>query len=157
MRHETLENGSSLDAVDLARLWPNGLGPGAVPLAEVEAALGRPATAVPDVPAAVGGMLAGVYVTLLGTFPLLIANDASSLFVIAISGFYLFMFLATPAAFLRLEADTSGRPDLSRFLAQGMQTATGHISGAGALVQMLVVPVLLTFAVAAIGIVSLVL
>jgi hypothetical protein len=33
-----------------------------------------------------------------------------------------------------------------------MHTATGHISGKGALAQMLVVPVLLTFAILAMGI-----
>jgi hypothetical protein len=37
-----------------------------------------------------------------------------------------------------------------------MQTATGHLSGRGALVQMLVVPVLLSLGVLAIGIAGIV-
>jgi hypothetical protein len=35
-----------------------------------------------------------------------------------------------------------------------MQTYTGHVSGAGALAQMFIVPVLLAFAVLAIGVIA---
>ena len=43
---------------------------------------------------------------------------------------------------------------MSRFLSQGMQTYTGHVTGGGALAQMFIVPVLLAFAVLAIGIIA---
>lgn len=142
MRHEQLEHHDSFDIVDVARLWPN---------ATEIAPAARSAPAAPDVPAAAGGLMVASYAALLGAFPLLIAHDGSSVFAIAISAFYLAMFFAVPALFFRVEGDTSRRPEMSTFLELGMQTATGHISGKGALVQMLVVPVLLTFGVLAIG------
>ena len=89
---------------------------------------------------------------LLAAFPLLITHDRSSVFAVVIAAFYLAMLFAIPAIFFRIEGDTSRRPDLSVFLERGMHTATGHISGKGALAQMLVVPVLLTFAILAMGI-----
>ena len=110
------------------------------------------AAAAPDVPVAVGRLMVGTYVALLSAFPLLIAHDGSSAFAIVIGAFYLAMFFGLPAMFFKVENDSSRRPELATFLELGMQTATGHISGKGALVQMLVVPVLLTLGVLAIGI-----
>jgi hypothetical protein len=107
--------------------------------------------AAPDVPVAAGGLMVAAYAALLAAFPLLIAHDGSSFFAIVIGAFYLAMFFGVPAVFFRIEADSSRRPELSLFLERGMQTATGHISGRGALVQMLVVPVLLAGGVVAIG------
>lgn len=144
MRHEQLENRDSFDIVDIAKIWPKG--------AEAEASIAQPNPAAPDVPVAAGGLMAASYGALLAAFPLLIAHDGSSVFAIVIGAFYLAMFFAIPALFFRVEGDTSRRPELSTFLERGMHTATGHISGKGALVQMLVVPVLLTFGVLAIGI-----
>lgn len=142
MRHEQLENRESFDIVDVAKAWPNA--------SEIEPSLSR-AAAAPDVPAAAGGLMAATYGALLAAFTLLITHDRSSMFAIVIGAFYLVMFFAVPALFFRIEGDTTRRPELSLFLERGMQTATGHISGMGALVQMLVVPVLLTFGVLAIG------
>jgi hypothetical protein len=147
MRHEQLENHGSFDIVDVASLWPNAL--------ELEPSIGL-SPAAPDVPVAAGGLMIASYAALLGAFPLLIAHDASSGLAIVIGAFYLAMFFAVPFLFFKVEKDASRRPELSSFLERGMQTATGHISGKGALVQMLVVPVLLTFGVLAMGIAYLV-
>lgn len=66
--------------------------------------------------------------------------------------FYVTMFFAVPAIFFGVEDDRVRRPSLLEFLDQGVETATGRISGGGALVQMLIVPVLLAFAILAMGI-----
>lgn len=150
MRHEQLENRDSFDIVDVAKVWPNGVEQAAAPLAEVEASM-RATAGAPDVPVAAGVMMAAVYGALLAAFPLLITHDGSSAFAVVIAGFYLAMFFALPALFFKVENDKARRPELAEFLELWMHTATGHISGKGALVQMLVVPVLLTFGVLAIG------
>lgn len=156
MRHEQLENHDSFDIVDLAKAWPNGVSPPSLPFTELGGPGSRTAAA-PDMPVAAGGLLAATYGALLAAFPLLITHDRSSAFAIVIAAFYLMMFFAVPAVFFRIEGDRSRRPELSLFLEQGMQTATGHISGKGALVQMLVVPFLLTLGVLGMGISYLVL
>jgi hypothetical protein len=151
MRHQQLENQDSFDIVDPAKAWPNGPNVQALKFSELGASTCS-TTAAPDMPVAAGGLLAATYGALLAAFPLLITHDRSSFFAIAIAAFYLVMFFAIPAIFFRIEGDTSRRPELSDFLEHGMHTATGHISGKGALAQMLVVPVLLTFAILAMGI-----
>lgn len=151
MRHRQLQNPDGFDIVDVANLWPNGASTAPAPLAEIEASISRQTAAAPDLPVAAGAFMAVAYAALLAAFPLLIAHDGSSFFAIVIAAFYLAMFFAIPVVFFKVENDTTRRPELSEFLEMGMQTATGHISGKGALVQMLVVPVLLTFGVLAIG------
>jgi hypothetical protein len=134
MRHEQLKDQGSFEVVEI----PANEGPAAAALAEVE--LGRrtgPQAAVPDVPPAGGLMMVG-----------------QGPFMIAIDAMFLLAFFAVPAIFLKQERDPSRRPTMSRFLAQGMQTYTGHVSGGGALAQMFIVPVLLAFAVLAIGIIA---
>jgi hypothetical protein len=155
MRHEQLRHEDTFDLVDVAAIWPVGAGPSA-PLAEVEDALARPSAAVPDMPAAAGKALVAVYGALIGAFALTMASGGGATFAIAISAFYVAVFLAVPALFLKIDAAGRAQPGLSEFLANGMDTATGHISGRGALTQMLVVPLLLTFAILAIGTVALV-
>lgn len=151
MRHEQLENHGSFDIVDVAKVWPVGADSAHPPLSEIEAAIPLRTAAAPDLPVAAGGLMAAVYGALLAAFPLLITHDRSSFFAIGIAAFYLVMFFAVPALFFKVEGDTTRRPELSIFLERGMQTATGHISGKGALAQMLMVPVLLTLGVLAIG------
>jgi hypothetical protein len=84
------------------------------------------------------------------------ARNAESAFVISIAALFLVAFLSVPRIFLAIEPETARRPSMSAFLERGMQTATGHLSGRGALVQMLVVPVLLSLGVLAIGIAGIV-
>lgn len=113
------------------------------------------ASAAPDLPTAAGGLLAGSYVAILGAFVVTI-QGARADFAMVIAAFYIGMFFAVPALFLRLEKRGARRPSLREFLDRGVDTATGHISGAGALVQMLVVPVLLFFGILSMGITYLV-
>ena len=91
------------------------------------------------------------YASLMGAFVVTI-HGARADFAIVIALFYLVMFFAIPALFLRVERGRTRRPDLVQFLDRGIDIATGHISGGGALVQMLIVPVLLAFGVLVMGI-----
>lgn len=141
MRHEQLERPQTFDLVDvtaIATISPNP----------------QPERAVPDVPASVGMMLVGVYVTIIALFALTIANAGEGPFMIVVDLAFLAAFFSVPALFFKTERDPARRPSLLRFLDEGMQTYTGPVSGAGALVQMFVVPVLLAFAVLCIGIVA---
>ena len=151
MRHEQLERRDSFDVVEIA----TNEGPAAPALAELELGGERLAErAVPDVPVSVGVMIAAAYVAIIGLFAVTIANVGSGPFIIAIDFAFLAAFLTVPVIFLKIEGDRGRRPSFGRFLAEGMQTYTGHVSGKGALAQMLVVPVLLAFAVLAIGIIA---
>jgi hypothetical protein len=111
----------------------------------------HPAPAAPDLPKAAGVFMVAAYAALMGAFAVTIHGSRSG-FAITIAAFYLLMFFAIPAVFLRLANDTARRPDLVQFLDRGIDTATGRIGGGGALVQMLIVPVLLAFAVFAMGV-----
>ena len=156
MRHQQLNRRDDFDVVDIAALWPNGADTAAAPLAEVEESVARPTAAAPDMPGAAGGLMIAVYGGLMGAFALTMAVGGPATFAIVISSFYVVMFFAVPAIFLGVERDGERRPSLGEFLESGIDTATGPISGRGALVQMLVVPALLTLAIAAMGIISLV-
>ena len=112
----------------------------------------QPEAAVPDVPAAVGLMMVGVYTLIVGLFALTIATAGAAPFMIGIDLAFLTAFFAVPILMLKQESNPARRPGMSRFLAQGMQTYTGHVTGGGALTQMFIVPGLLAFAVLCIGI-----
>jgi len=118
---------------------------------QVEQAPAQPAPAAPDLPKAVGVMMIAAYAALIGAFAVTI-RGAHADFAIVIGAFYVAMFFGIPAVFLGTERDRTRRPDLVQFLDRGIDTATGRISGGGALVQMLMVPVLLAFAILAMGI-----
>ena len=139
MRHEQITATADFNVVEA----PKAL--------EREIAHPQPAPAVPDMPKAAGVFMVLAYGALMGGFAVTI-HGARADFAIVVAAFYLFMFFAIPAAFIAVERDRTRRPDLVQFLDRGIETATGRISGAGALVQMLLVPVLLAFAVLAMGI-----
>ena len=135
MRHEQLKAIESFDVV------------------EAPADRAQPETAVPDVPAAVGLMMVGVYVIIVALFALTIASAGAGPFMIAVDLMFLAAFFTVPVLILKQERDPARRPGMPRFLSQGMQTYTGHVTGAGALIQMFIVPVLLAFGVLCIGII----
>lgn len=142
MRHEQLAKKDTFDVVEPASL------------AAIEAVPAGPEAAAPDVPASVGILMGAVYFVLIAILAVTIANRGQGLLVIAVDLAFLAAFLAVPAIMLKFEGDPARRPSLSRFMSQGIQTYTGHISGSGALAQMFVVPVLLSLGVLAIGIVA---
>jgi hypothetical protein len=146
MRHEKFEKANRLEAHDLAKLEIAAAQP-QVPFRSAEAA--------PDVPAAVGRMLAGAFVALLATFAATMAHSREALFAIAICAIFLTMYFTVPRIFLGVEPKQGERPSFDMFLDNGLDTYTGHVSGKEALVQILIVPVLLTFCALTMGIVAL--
>lgn len=135
MRHEQLKAIESFDVV------------------EAPSDRAQPEAAVPDVPAAVGLMMVGVYVLIVVLFALTIASAGAGPFMIGVDLMFLAAFFTVPVLILKQERDPAKRPGMPRFLSQGMQTYTGHVTGAGALIQMFIVPVLLAFGVLCIGII----
>jgi hypothetical protein len=113
-----------------------------------------PATAAPDVPAAVGGLVVASYVALLAVFFAFFAGSTLALFSITICAVFVTVFFAVPRIFFAVEADPSRRPSLSHFWHEGIQTLTGRTNGKDALTQMLIVPVFLAFGLLAMGIIG---
>lgn len=151
MRYEpdTFERHQPIDETAVAWLTPIAVAP--LPVSDLESY--RAAPAAPDVPGAVGGIIAGSYVALIGALFIATAESASSVFAIVIAAFFVAIFFTVPRIFIAVEPMTIKRPNLSQFLKLGMETLTGHSSGPAALVQMLVVPVFLTLAVLAMGLI----
>lgn len=156
MRHDSLKDPKAFDAVDIAAVWPVSAQVAPLPIPDLGGEQEPRATdatpAAADVPASVGMMIAGSYGVLLAALALATAGSAKSLFAIVIAAFFLFMFFSVPAVFLGV--DSAGRRGRSSadFMERGMQTLTGHCSGRAALIQMLLVPVLLTFGIVCMGI-----
>jgi Flp pilus assembly protein TadB len=155
MRHDQIAAKDSYTKIDVAAVWPANPQLVAVPLPAVEEfpvtgnAVSSPAA--PELAGGVGGLLLGTYAMLLGALALATVGSAKSLFAVVIAGFFVLMFFAVPAVFFHVEGGGK-RPNFDRFLAQGMDTLTGHTSAGAALVQMLIVPVCLTFGVVAMGV-----
>jgi hypothetical protein len=157
MRHQRLIQDAN-EQVPVAAVWPNlaaELAPPAPANDGLAAVADEPfvrTTAAPDVAAGVGRLIIASYLGLLGTFFALMAGSPIAFFSLVICAGFLAIYFAVPGIFLAVEADPARRPSFEQFLSQGMETLTGHSSGRDAIVQMLIVPVFLTFGVAAMGI-----
>lgn len=115
----------------------------------------RPRTpAASDVPVGVGGLIVSAYVALVLALFAFFAGSALAAMVVAIAAGFVAIFFAVPRIFFALEPDAGQRPNLGSFLYDGLQTFTGHCGGRDALIQMLIVPVLLTLGLIAMGIVG---
>ena len=155
MRHEDISK-----ARIAAAAWPttmDGLVLAEPPEAHAERAVAEPALllptpAAPDIAAGVGGLIAASYATLLLVFFAFFAGSFTALFVITICAGFVAVYFAIPYIFFSIEPDETRRPSLSAFIHNGMETLTGHSSGRDALVQMMVVPVLLTLGLLVMGI-----
>jgi hypothetical protein len=145
---DTFERRQPVDETAVAWLAPT-VAP--LPLGDLEPT--RAAPAAPDVPGSVGGFIAASYAALIVALYVATAGSLSSIFAIAIAAFFVAIFFAVPRIFFAVEPMTDRRPGMGKFLKRGMETMTGHSSGPAALVQMLVVPVFLTMAVIAMGLI----
>jgi hypothetical protein len=145
---DTFERHEPVDETAVAWLAPT-IAP--LPLGDVVPT--RAAPAAPDVPASVGGMIAASYVGLIVALFVATAGSLSSIFAIAIAALFVAIFFTVPRIFFAVEPITEQRPGLGKFLKRGMAISTGHSSGTAALVQMLIVPVFLTIAVLAMGLI----
>ena len=156
MRHETIST-----AQIAAAAWPTTMDglvlaePAEVTTEAVVApAPALPMPAAPDVAAGVGVLIVASYVGLLVVFFALFAGSLSALFAITICAGFVAVFFTVPRIFFALEPDQTRRPSLPAFMEKGIETLTGHSTGGEALVQMLIVPVLLTLGLLTMGIVG---
>lgn len=155
MRHEQIAARDTYTKVDIAAVWPTGAQVAPLPVPDLDQAApqAQQATpAAPDVPAAVGKLIAGSYVTLLAAFALATVASSYSVYTIVICAGFLVAYFSVPWLFFRQERSSGKRPSLEAFMQDGMETLTGHSSGGAALVQMMIVPVFLTIGVIAMGI-----
>lgn len=105
----------------------------------------RSAPAAPDVPSSIGLLLFGAYFALIGALAIATAGPGESKFVITISALFVVAFFAVPRVIFAQEPKDAKRPSMDQFLVKGLKISTGDCSGRSALLQMLIVPVLLTF------------
>jgi len=145
---DTFEHHQLVDETAVA--W---LAPTIVPLPLGDVAPTRAAPAAPDIPGSVGGMIVASYLALIVALYVATAGSRSSIFAISIALLFVAIFFTIPRIFFAVEPKMVRRPKFCTFLKRGMATLTGHSSGPAALVQMLVVPVFLTLAVLAMGII----
>lgn len=157
MRHEQIFDRDSYTKVEMPAAWPvdGRIAPAPVPdLAEtVQPEIHTmPTPSAADVPASVGGLIVMSYAALIAAFAIATIGSAHSWYMITISALFLVAFFTVPRIFIGMEPKQGLRPDFDRFMAEGMQTLTGHSSGSAALVQMLIVPVSLTLGVLAMAV-----
>jgi hypothetical protein len=115
-------------------------------------ALRLPESAAPYLPPAVGWMMVAAYAISMFGFLLFFTGSHQVLFMLVVGLFYLTIYVAVPMIFLRIQPRTGRQVNWSRFLDQGMETWTGHLSGKQAAVQILAIPAALALAVFGIGI-----
>ena len=156
MYREQLVARQGYDSMDVAAVWPTSasVAPFTVPeMQPTHQRLDFRATpAAPDVPAAVGGLIAASYAGLIAALAVATIGSAQSIFVIVIAALFVVAFFTVPRIFFAVERDSGVRASFDDFLNKGMDTLTGHNSGKAALVQMLIVPIMLTLGVLAMGI-----
>ena len=154
MRHENLMKRGGVDALDVAAVWPASSQVAPVPVPEMAAPTesAEPTPAAPDIPAAVGGMIAASYAAVIGALYFATAGTAHSIYMISISALFVAIFFAVPRSFFRMEPMRGRRVRLDEFMRTGIDTATGRATAKAALVQMMVVPVFLVLGISAIGI-----
>ena len=155
MKREEFDLDHRYDSADIAAAWPVSAQVAPLPISDIDAIADlrthHPTPAAPDVPAAVGGLIAASYAALIAALAWATAGSGSSIFAIAIAAFFVVVFFTVPRVFFAIEPSTGRRVSFDRFLGQGLDTLTGHNSGKAVLVQMLVVPISLTLGILAIG------
>jgi hypothetical protein len=159
MRHQRFDTAAPLPANSaVAAVWPTAAVESFTAAVGAEAEeIGRPFAATPamaDIPAGITNLIVGSYAALILVFFGLFARSPLALFAITICAFFVAIFFAVPKMFLAVEAAPGRRPTLASFMHSGMMTLTGRSSGRDAMVQMLIVPVLLTLGLAGIGIIG---
>lgn len=158
MRYTRIDSRNPAATPHVAAVWPRieeALAERDSPRADASSIL-SPAAAAPDVPAAVGRMIVAAYATLVGVFFALFARSPAALLVISVCAVFVAVFFTVPRLFFAVEADRARRPSLARFMRVGLDTLTGRSGGGEALVQMLIVPVLLTLGLGAMGVIGLI-
>lgn len=158
MLHEHISIDDAQGAVNIAAVWPASAQIAPIPIPDIieprAATIQTPTPSAPDVPAGAGVLLVASYVALLAALAVTAVASLESAFMVAIAALFLVAFFTVPRIFLKVEPKAGRRPSLDRFLAEGMDTLTGHSSGPAALVQMLIVPVFLTVGILCMAVAS---
>jgi hypothetical protein len=156
MLHEHVSFDDADGAVNIAAIWPASAQIAPIPIPDLveprQVAAQAPTPSAPDVPGGVGVLIVGAYAAVIAALALTAVASRESAFMVVIAGLFLVAFFTVPRVFLKVEPKAGRRPSLDRFLAEGMDTLTGHSSGPAALVQMLIVPVFLTFGILAMAV-----
>ena len=155
MRHERIS-----EAHIAAAAWPSTMEglvlaePASSPAAvvPVETAPAERTAAAPDVPAGVGGLIVAAYAGMILMFFAFFTGSLLATMVVTISAGFVVTFFTIPRIFFGMEPGGKPPPSLNMFMDKGLATLSGHCSGRDALVQMLLVPVLLTLGLLAMGI-----
>lgn len=101
-------------------------------------------------------LFAGAYGAMLLVLWLMFATDVGAVISIAVCTVYFAMYFGVPWGMNRLASKAEPQPaqgSLGRFLRGELMTYTGRLSGMGATVQMLLIPVGITVAFACIGVI----
>jgi hypothetical protein len=153
MKHQRL---STARGNAVAAVWPTAAveGRAALAAAQAEEAPFAATPAMADVPTGVSRLIVAPYAALILVFFALFANSALATFSIVVCAFFVGMYFGVARIFLAVEAAPGRRPSLSRFMRVGIDTLTGRSGGRDALIQMLIVPVLVTLGLAAMGIIG---
>ena len=157
MRHERISQ-----AKIAAAAWPTTLEglmlaePAAGEMAELSVPdyQSGPTPAAPDVAPGVGGLIVAAYVGLVLVLLTFFTGSLAAMFAVVIAAGFVAIFFTVPRIFFAVEPKAGRRPSLPEFMEKGIDTLTGHSGGRDALLQMLIVPVLLTLGLLVMGIVG---
>lgn len=154
MRYEEIRKEHGVHSADVAAVWPvaGQIAPVPIPDMETPAPVHQPAAAADDVPGVVGAMIAASYAAVVATLFLATSGSVYSIFMITVSALFVLIFFTVPRIFMAIEPKSKTRATFDHFLENGMETLTGHSSAKAAMVQMMIVPVFLTFGIGAMGI-----
>lgn len=149
MRHQDLRS----DTRNVAAVWPDVQTALAASSTSDEAPeLSRSAAAMPDLPAGAARLVVSAYAGLTAVLFAFFAGSPLAAFCLVVCAFFVATFFTVARIFLAVEADRAVKPSMDHFLRNGIDTLTGRCGGRDALVQMLIVPVLLTGGLAAMGV-----
>jgi len=144
------------DAMDVAAVWPSSATFAPLPVWDLEPVKDpkefQATPAAPDVPAAVGGLIAASYAGLIAALAVATAGSGQSIFVIVVSALFVLTFFTVPRIMFAVERHSGVRASFDEFLRNGVNTFTGHNGGRAVLVQMLIIPIALTLGVLAMGV-----
>jgi hypothetical protein len=118
-----------------------------------ESAPFRSATAMPDVPVGIGRVIIACYIAMIVAFAFGTSGGRDIDFALVVAGLFVVMYFTLPRIRLGVDPRHIERPNLARFLSEGMMTYTGPTGGAAALTQILIVPVCLMAAAVAMSVV----
>jgi hypothetical protein len=113
-----------------------------------------PERLVPDLPPAVGFMLVGTFAWIIGAYLVTFWSDLQALEMVVMDIVYVSVYLGVPWLILKLEPKTGPNPTFAQSMRRGLQTFTGHLTGAEALAQILTIPVALAIATTAMCLVA---